>query len=124
MSVSEPGTEQTEITRFEGRDSQGKFDAGNTHGTPWLPGQSGNPEGRPKRPDIAFKLCKELDSIEEETGITKEEAIAQVITKLAMAGNPKMIEILLDRVYGKVQQDVNINIVPKMYGQDTPVDDV
>jgi len=70
----------------------------------WKPGQSGNPLGRPKRPDIAHKLCKELDTLQEENGLTKEEAIVQVITNLALDGHTKMIDSWMIALHGQAKR--------------------
>lgn len=63
------------------------------------PGQSGNPNGRPKLPDLTEMIFDEVG----------EEGLRAAILKLgqlAKNGNIKAIQELLDRGYGKSKQSV------------------
>ena len=67
------------------------------------PGQSGNPNGRPKKIPELDKLLAEVLG-EEKDGITAAEAILKRLRQQAAAGNIRAAEVLLDRAYGKAKQ--------------------
>jgi len=80
-------------------------------------GQSGNPKGRPKNlPDLKELLCDILNK-ESDDGRTSAEIILDKIRKLAEGGNLKAAEMLMDRSYGKVKQDVDIVSKGEQVGQ-------
>ncbi len=64
-------------------------------------GQSGNPKGRPKLPDLT-------EVISEELGDKGFNEIIKTLHKMAKKGNTKAAEILLDRGYGKPPQDIEL----------------
>lgn len=64
------------------------------------PGQSGNPAGRPSVKKLTATLISKL---EENDGKGYEE-IMQKLINLAKSGNMKAIEVILDRVEGKLVQ--------------------
>ena len=69
-------------------------------------GQSGNPNGRPKKlPEIDKLLADVLG--EEKDGITAADAILRKLRAMAAAGNIRAAEILLDRAYGKAKQQMD-----------------
>ena len=80
--------------------------------TPWQPGQSGNPNGRPKGSGSITAMLKKLMS--EPTTITDEdgeehttsvaEAIAIRLTRMAMYGDVKATKEILDRTDGKLTE--------------------
>lgn len=72
-------------------------------------GQSGNPKGRPKLPDIKVLLEEVLG--EQKDGMTAAEALMKKLRSMGAAGNLKAIEMLLDRAYGKPKQVIDTNIV-------------
>ena len=68
-------------------------------------GQSGNPKGRPpKLPEIDALLSKVLGA--ESGNITAAEKMLQALYRKALKGDVRAAEILLDRGYGKVKQDI------------------
>jgi hypothetical protein len=70
---------------------------------PFKKGQSGNPNGRPKKlPEIDKLLADVLG--EEKDGITAADAILRKLRAMAAQGNIRAAEILLDRAYGKAKQ--------------------
>lgn len=70
-------------------------------------GQSGNPKGRPKKmPELEQLLIKVL--AEEKDGMSAMEAILRRMRASAAAGNMKAAEILLERGYGKVKQQIEV----------------
>lgn len=69
-------------------------------------GQSGNPKGRPKLPDLSELMDKTLGKADAQ-GITAAERILKKLERMAAQGNLKAAEILLDRGYGKPKQQVD-----------------
>jgi hypothetical protein len=66
-------------------------------------GQSGNPNGRPKKlPDLEKLMANVLG--EEKDELTALEAILRVLRAKAAKGDLRAAEILLDRGYGKARQ--------------------
>jgi hypothetical protein len=78
----------------------------------WKPGVSGNPAGRKHKPDCIVSLLKDLllEPSRFEHGKTNEQVISEKIIEMASAGNPKMIEILMDRIYGRVPLPVQSQV--------------
>jgi len=76
--------------------------------TRFKPGQSGNPNGRPKKlPDLEKLLVRVLGT--EEDNKTGWEVIIEALQKKAAKGDVKAAELLLSRGYGKAKQFVNLN---------------
>ena len=79
----------------------------NTSGLiPFKKGHKGGP-GRPKMPDLKEILTKVLGK-ENEEGKTEAEQILEALKKQAKAGNVKASQLLLDRGYGKVKEQIDI----------------
>ena len=84
----------------------------------WLPGQSGNPKGRPKSSIIAI-LREKLEQ-KGDDGRTKAETVADILYEMATSKGvrgqiPALIE-LLDRIEGKVADkhlNLNVSITPE-----------
>jgi hypothetical protein len=74
-------------------------------GDPVLPGA-----GRPKKlPDSAEKLFEEfMLDVKEGESRTAIERMVMMLRKKAVAGDLKAMEMILDRIYGKPKQDVNV----------------
>lgn len=76
-------------------------------------GQSGNPNGRPKKLPELDKLLADVLG-EEKDGITAIEAILKRLRSVAASGtSPQSIraaEILLDRAYGKAKGDDTVRV--------------
>ena len=66
------------------------------------PGQSGNPKGRPKMPDLSEAIAKIL--IDEKDGKTALEAILAALRSKATKGDVRAAQELFDRGYGKAKQ--------------------
>ena len=64
------------------------------------PGQSGNPGGRAKGRSLSALLRTQLDADDGE-GRTKGDRLAETLVNLALAGNLRAIELVIDRVDGK-----------------------
>ena len=79
----------------------------NTSGLiPYKKGHKGGP-GRPKLPDLKEIFAKILGA-ETAEGKTEAEAIIEALKKQAKAGNVKASQLLLDRGWGKVKDQVDI----------------
>jgi len=73
-------------------------------------GESGNPNGRPKKlPEIAVLLANVLGK-EGKDGITAAEEILLALHARAKKGDTRAAEVLLDRAYGKPKQTTDTNI--------------
>lgn len=68
-------------------------------------GQSGNPKGRVKLPDIKDALAKIL--AEEKDGYTALDAILAQLRAKASKGDIRAAEALLDRAFGKPRQSID-----------------
>lgn len=71
---------------------------------PFQKGQSGNPNGRPKKnPKIDLILKKVLEEKESDANLTKLELIIRGITERAKNGDLESINYILNRVYGNIK---------------------
>jgi hypothetical protein len=71
-------------------------------------GQSGNPNGRPKKlPDLDKLLAEVLGPNKE--GRDGMEVIIEAMLKKAAKGDVKAAELLLNRGYGKAKQFISMN---------------
>jgi hypothetical protein len=69
----------------------------------WKPGQSGNPKGRPPKLLSITNLIKErLEKIDEKTGKTYAQLIAEKLVELALDGDHEAHKEILNRIDGKV----------------------
>lgn len=78
---------------------------------PFQKGQSGNPNGRPKKLPGLDQLLADVLS-DEKDGITAAEAILRAIRLKAVKGDVRAAELLLDRAYGKSSQPIDLNVNP------------
>jgi hypothetical protein len=75
--------------------------------TPFVKGQSGNPNGRPKKlPALDLIMANVMG--QEKDGITAAEAIIMKLREQAAKGDIKAAQLLLDRAYGKSKQNIDI----------------
>ena len=72
-------------------------------------GQTGNPNGRPKKLPELNKLMADILG-DEKNGLTTAERILKAIEAKALRGDIKAAEMLLDRGYGKPKQTTDTNI--------------
>ena len=72
-------------------------------------GESGNPNGRPRKLPALDKLMADVLG-EEKDGITAGEAILKPLRAKATKGDVRAAEVLLDRAYGKPKQTTDTNI--------------
>ena len=74
---------------------------------PFKKGQSGNPNGRPKKLPELDKLLADVLG-EEKDGRTAAEAILMALRAKAAKGDIRAAEVLLDRAWGKAKQQVDV----------------
>lgn len=100
---------------------------------PFVPGQSGNPSGRPKLP-TDLKNAKKMDRIEIDRTLssylrkTKDELseiardpkatalqlfVLSIITKGITEGDQSRLNFLFDRIIGKVKEEIDVSVYPK-----------
>jgi hypothetical protein len=72
-------------------------------------GQTGNPNGRPKKLPELGKLMADILG-DEKNGLSTAERILKAIEAKALKGDIKAAEVLLDRAYGKPKQTTDTNI--------------
>ena len=75
-------------------------------------GESGNPNGRPKKLPELDKLLADVLG-EEKDGITAGEAILKALRLKATKGDVRACEVLLDRAYGKARQTMDVSVSKK-----------
>lgn len=69
-------------------------------------GQSGNPAGRPKLPDLKEAMARALGGTEE--GKTYLDTILRALRDKAEAGDVRAAELLLNRGYGMAKQNIDV----------------
>jgi len=74
---------------------------------PFKKGQSGNPNGRPKMPDLKEAISKILSK--ESNGQSALEAVLIALFKKALKGDVRAAQELLDRGFGKSQQNIDLS---------------
>lgn len=72
-------------------------------------GQTGNPNGRPRKLPELSKIMADILG-DEKNGLTTAERILKAIEAKALRGDIKAAEMLLDRGYGKPKQTTDTNI--------------
>jgi hypothetical protein len=72
-------------------------------------GQTGNPNGRPRKLPELDKLLAEVMG-EEKDGLSAAEAILKALRAKATRGDIRAAELLLDRAYGKAKQTIDNNL--------------
>jgi len=88
---------------------------GRKSSTTWKPGQSGNPNGRPKRGESLSEILRMLGEerdvrIKGVPGeITKKEAVGRRLYDLALRGNVAALKYLMDRLEGRVPFSVDLS---------------
>jgi hypothetical protein len=76
------------------------------HLSPWKPGQSGNPAGRPKGRTVGAVLRDRLAAIPDDDERPLADRVTDVIVREALAGDIRFVELLLNRTEGKVPQPI------------------
>lgn len=84
-------------------------------GTRWQKGQSGNPDGSPRKPASITMAIREELARDAGNGKTKAQMIAAGMVEVALSpvgavGAPRVLSEVLDRTEGKVTEEHNINL--------------
>lgn len=93
---------------------------GGARSTSFKPGQSGNPGGRPKRPETieARKVIADVKALARESTKEAMEALVEVVkdVKAPPSARVSAASVILDRGWGKATQvvEANVNIVDNM----------
>lgn len=72
-------------------------------------GETGNPNGRPKKLPELDKLLADVLG-EEKDGVSAAEAILKALRLKAAKGDVRAIEVMLDRAYGKPKQTISADV--------------
>ena len=68
----------------------------------WQPGQSGNPNGRPKLGLALTDVLREhMEASDEGDTVPRKQRLAEKLYELAMAGNVSAVEYIANRLDGK-----------------------
>jgi hypothetical protein len=87
------------------RNPDGTFTQGNTEGNRWKKGQSGNPDGWSTKAEMMRQLKEKLKN-----GKTVHEMIVGKHILKALDGDMVAIKDLWDRIDGKPQQKIDMNV--------------
>ena len=72
--------------------------------TPWKPGQSGNPNGRPRKKPLTDAYLELMDKLGKDCGITETDTVPQIIAKMiarnAMEGDVVSAREITNRTDG------------------------
>jgi hypothetical protein len=77
--------------------------------TPWPKGISGNPAGRPKN-DISVEIARAVFE-------NNPEAIYRGMARRLMKGDTRAFKVLADRAYGKVKEQVDVDLSHRIVQQ-------
>lgn len=92
-----------------GRDRRGRFIKGHCKG--FQPGQSGNPEGRPKVVTLGDALRHALNQAPRENPeCSYAEIIALVLCEQAVRGNVSAAREIFDRAEGRPRQAIDVDL--------------
>ena len=93
------------------RNPNGTFAKGTpASGTPFVPGQSGNPAGRPRMASALIKAGEEVDLLF--PNMPRVDAAALALWRKAMVGDVSAFKEIADRTEGKVAQTVEVGNKP------------
>jgi hypothetical protein len=73
---------------------------------PFKKGQSGNPNGRPKMPNLKEACAAVL--ADEKDGMTALDAVLKALRNKAIKGDVRAAQELMDRAYGKAMQAIDL----------------
>jgi hypothetical protein len=88
---------------------QTKFQPGNKLGNRFKPGETGNPNGRPKRTALTDSLRAQLqEEMPNADGKTIADALARKLLSLALGGDLQAISLVFDRTEGKAPISLDV----------------
>ena len=86
-----------------------------TGGRDWKPGESGNPNGRPKSENARSEILRELSPVvDADQELSNAEIIANKVIELAKQGVQWAVREYYDRTDGKPHQSVDVTSNIKM----------
>jgi hypothetical protein len=101
----------TNSQKTVGKQSDGRFAPGNSSGTKFPPGVSGNPNGRPKLTRLTECLREQLaETMPNAPERTVAEAIARTLIREGIGGNVQAIREIADRTEGKPKQSIDLDL--------------
>ena len=74
----------------------------------WKKGQSGNPNGRPKKDFALNEHIRAFANLEDDEKKTMLESVVEKVYEEALSGNMQAITFLADRILGKPTQALNV----------------
>ena len=74
----------------------------------WQKGQSGNPNGRPKKDFALNDHIRSLANAEDDKKVTLLQKVVETVYDEALNGNMTAVSFLADRILGKPQQSVSL----------------
>ncbi|MEL0173666.1 MAG: DUF5681 domain-containing protein [bacterium] len=74
----------------------------------WKKGQSGNPNGRPKKDFALNEHIRAFANLEDDEKKTMLESVVEKVYEEALNGNMQAITFLADRILGKPTQALNV----------------
>lgn len=78
-------------------------------GTPFQPGQSGNPKGRPKTSDLKAEVREFADEQDPKLRKTRLRQWLEMADRRARQGSPKHLELLLAYGWGRPSQAIELD---------------
>jgi hypothetical protein len=76
----------------------------------WLPGQSGNPKGRPPKEFSITAQLEEALKVKTDTGQTKLQVLAErIVDKAISITNPQLVKLVLDRIDGPLKEQATVS---------------
>ena len=88
--------------------NQRKNNLGGITGKGFMPGVSGNPNGRPKKSNCVSDLLRSKGDEIQEDGRTKLQAVIEKLYERAIEGELKAIDMIFDRLEGKAAQKLEV----------------
>lgn len=109
------------IPEKEKVEKQPKKNLGGATGKGWIPGQSGNPKGRPRKGNTYAEIIRgigdsplsRITQLPEDAQKTIKEAAIEAMWEKAVKGDAVALKILTDREAGYPRQSVEIDQRPK-----------
>jgi hypothetical protein len=87
-------------TMSDHHDTNDTYQLGGRSGKGFMPGQSGNPAGRPKKPTLKETIERLLQEELPGKGMTKLEAVAHIwINEAMVKRDPRALSALINRLY-------------------------
>jgi hypothetical protein len=105
---SQPTADEAGKTQSAAHDEKGRFLPGviQPGAKPFKPGETGNPRGGSAKQRMT---CALLQAMSKKDGI--DEALANVVLSRGLKGDIRFIELIFDRIDGKILEKAEVNLV-------------